>query len=146
MFIYPAEEVTDELVAAFNRLVPQLTSNNPPPTRDELSALVRSESSTLLAARHPDERGQIVGALCLTVYRAPTGVRAVIEDVIVDQGARGKGIGEALLRRALDLARQTGTDGVVLTSNPRREAANRLYQRLGFTRRETNAYIYKFVK
>lgn len=138
--------MTDELVAAFDRLVPQLTGNNPPPTRDGLSALVRSESSALLAARHPDEQGDIAGALCLTVYRVPTGVRAVIEDVIVDQGARGRGIGEALLRRALELARQAGADGVVLTSNPRREAANRLYQRLGFTRRETNAYIYKFVK
>ncbi len=144
MFLYRAETVTDELVESFQRLVPQLTTNNPPPARDDLLALVRSECSTLLMARHPDERGEIVGALCLTVYRVPTGIRAVIEDVIVDEAARGGGIGEALVRRALEFAREKGAGGVTLTSNPKRAAANRLYQRLGFTKRETNAYLYKF--
>ncbi|HVN15148.1 MAG TPA: GNAT family N-acetyltransferase [Anaerolineales bacterium] len=144
MFLYQAKDVTDELVDSFQRLVPQLTNNNPPPTRDDLLALVQSECSTLLMARHPDERGEIVGALCLTVYRVPTGIRAIIEDVIVDESVRGRGIGEALVRRGLEIAREKGASGVALTSNPKREAANRLYQRMGFTKRETNAYMYKF--
>lgn len=135
---------TEELWDAFQRLVPQLTSNNPPPTRDDLAALIESGSSTLVVARHPDMNGPIVGAACLTVYRVPTGIRAVIEDVIVDESARGQGVGEALTRYCLDVARAKGVSGVSLTSNPEREAANRLYQKMGFRRRETNVYIYRF--
>lgn len=144
MDIEPATTATQELWEAFQRLIPQLTSNNPPPSPDDLAALVESESTTLLVARHPDGRGPIVGAASLTVYRVPTGVRAIIEDVIVDESLRGQGIGEGLVRRALEVARQKGASGVSLTSNPRREAANRLYLRMGFVRRETNAYYYKF--
>jgi ribosomal protein S18 acetylase RimI-like enzyme len=119
-----------------------LTDNNPPPALDLLTALVKSESSTLLVARADD--GPILGAASLTVYLVPTGIRAIIEDVIVDSSARGQGIGEALVTRCLELARGKGAPAVTLTSNPKREAANRLYQRMGFTRRETNAYVYKF--
>jgi ribosomal protein S18 acetylase RimI-like enzyme len=84
-----------------------------------------------------------VGILCLTVYRVPTGVRSIIEDVIVDESMRRRGIGEALVRRALELAREAGADGVSLTSNPKREAANQLYQSMGFQLRQTNPYFYK---
>jgi ribosomal protein S18 acetylase RimI-like enzyme len=133
-------EVSEELWEAFQRLVPQLTSNKPPPAKDELRALVESGCSSLLIARIPG--GRIAGAACLTVYRVPTGVRAIIEDVIVDEDARGSGIGEALTRRCLDIARDQGAAAVALTSNPARQAANRLYLRMGFKRRETNAYIY----
>ncbi len=132
--------VDDELWDAFQRLVPQLTSNKPPPSQDDLRALVASDSSSLLIARGAD--GRIVGAACLTVYRVPTGVRAIIEDVIVDETARGSGLGEALTRRCLDLARDKDAAAVTLTSNPARQSANRLYVRMGFKRRETNAYIY----
>ena len=131
-----------ELREAFQRLVPQLTNNNPPPSLDQLTALVESGSSTLMVAR--DTYGQIIGALTLAVYHVPTGIRSIIEDVIVDQSGRGQGIGEALTRRALEVAKEAGAAHVTLTSNPRREAANRLYQRMGFAKRETNAYIYKF--
>lgn len=133
---------TDELVQAFQRLVPQLTNNNPPPSLDLLAALVGSEASTLLIARADD--GSILGAAALTVYLVPTCTRAIIEDVIVDGSARGQGIGEALVRRCLEIAREKGAPAVTLTSNPKREAANRLYQRMGFLRRETNAYVFKF--
>jgi ribosomal protein S18 acetylase RimI-like enzyme len=109
-----------------------------------LKALVSSKSSILLAARHPDESAPIVGLLTLVIYRVPTGVRARIEDVVVDKDMRGRGIGGALVRRGLNMAREAGADGVVLTSNPKREAANRLYQRLGFKRWKTNLYFYKF--
>lgn len=142
MRIEQATIVTEELWDAFQRLVPQLTSNNPPPTRDDLVALVESESSALIIARADDN--SIIGAACVTVYRVPTGIRAIIEDVIVDESARGQGIGEALTRRCLDVAREKGAGGVSLTSNPKREAANRLYQRMGFKKRETNAYYFKF--
>lgn len=143
MEIEVVTEATQELWEAFQRLVPQLTSNNPPPSLDELRALLRSEASILVVARRP-AAGTIVGAACLGLYRVPTGLRAVIEDVIVDESARRQGVGEALVRRLLEIARQRGAGSVSLTSNPRREAANRLYQRLGFTPRHTNVYVYRF--
>jgi len=142
MQIETVHQATNELWDVFQRLVPQLTSNNPPPTREELTSLVNSEASTILIAR--SNSNAILGAACVSVYRVPTGVRAVIEDVIVDESARGQGIGEALVRSCLEVAGSKGASGVSLTSNPRREAANRLYQRMGFKKRETNAYYYKF--
>lgn len=134
-------QADDELYDAFQRLVPQLTDNNPPPSRADLSALVRDAASTLIAARN--ENGQIVGALTLAAYRVPTGIRSVIEDVIVDNSDRGQGIGEALMKRAIEVAREKGANNISLTSNPMREAANKLYLRVGFAKRETNAYQMK---
>lgn len=142
MRIEIVDAATQELWDAFQRLVPQLTDNNPPPSLDLLAALVKSESSTLLVARADDD--SILGAASLTVYLVPTGTRAIIEDVIVDNSARGQGLGEALVRRCLAVAHEKGAPAVTLTSNPKREAANRLYQRMGFLKRETNAYVYKF--
>ncbi|MEW6240174.1 MAG: GNAT family N-acetyltransferase [Chloroflexota bacterium] len=142
MRIEIVHQASEELFDAFRRLVPQLTNNNPPPTREDLSALVGSEATALLAAYADDE--SILGAASVTVYRVPTGVRAIIEDVIVDQSARGRGIGEALVRAALEVARERGAAGVSLTSNPKREAANKLYLKMGFKRRETNAYYFGF--
>jgi ribosomal protein S18 acetylase RimI-like enzyme len=85
----------------------------------------------------------IAGILTLSVYRVPTGIRSIVEDVIVDETMRRRGIAEALMLRAIDLAREAGANGVALTSNPKREAANKLYQFMGFQKRETNAYFYK---
>ncbi|MGA0204605.1 MAG: GNAT family N-acetyltransferase [Ilumatobacteraceae bacterium] len=133
------ETVTDEVVDAFARLIPQLSSSNPPPTRSQLEILVSSEASTLFLAR---VEGRIVGSLTLATFRIPTGVRAWIEDVVVDEQARGHGVGEALNRAALDLARAEGAITVELTSRPSREAANRLYLRMGFVVRDTNVYRY----
>ena len=134
-------QVDKELYNAFQRLIPQLTNNNPPPSLNDLADLVRDASSTLMVAR--DDHGQIVGALTLTVYRVPTGIRSIIEDVIVDTSARGQGIGESLMMRAIEVAREKGAKNISLTSNPMREAANRLYLRVGFKKRETNAYQLK---
>jgi ribosomal protein S18 acetylase RimI-like enzyme len=142
MYITPVTTASNELWEALLRLVPQLTANNPPPSREDLTALVNSESSTLLIARHPDATSTIVGAACLTVYRVPTGIRAIIEDVIVDEKARGEGIGQGLVRRCLEIAKGKGAHKVALTSNPSREAANQLYVKMGFIRRNTNSYIY----
>lgn len=144
MYIGRAATVTDELVDAFERLLPQLKFTFPTPSRTEMKALISSDTSILLYARFPDENAAITGILTLIIYRVPTGIRARIEDVVVDETMRGKGIGEALVLHALDLAQDAGADGVALTSNPRREAANRLYQKMGFKIWQTNLYYYKF--
>ncbi len=134
-------EVTDELVEAFDRLVPQLSRSNPPPSREALRLIVESPASHLLVAR--DESGHIVGSLTLVVFAIPTGLRAWIEDVVVDETARGAGVGAELNRFAIDEARRLGARTVDLTSRPSREAANRLYRGLGFVPRETNVYRYE---
>lgn len=134
-----AREVTDELVAAFENLIPQLSSSNPAPSRDALADIIASPASVLFLARLD---GHIVGSLTLATFRIPTGLRAWIEDVVVDASARGHGVGEALNRAALDEARNRGAVTVELTSRPSREAANRLYQKLGFVQRDTNVYRY----
>jgi ribosomal protein S18 acetylase RimI-like enzyme len=139
-----ATEATPELEAALRRLLPQLSSS-PPPTMDELRLLVDDPGSVVFVARvDGDPTAAIVGSLTLVLYRIPTGLKAWIEDVVVDEAARGHGVGEALNRAALDEARRRGVKGVSLTSRPSREAANRLYQRIGFTTRETNVYRYDF--
>jgi ribosomal protein S18 acetylase RimI-like enzyme len=143
MYIGKVSEVTQELRNALEKLIPQLGAHKIPPTWEELSKLVTSESSSLLVARQSKEDDPIVGILCLTIYRVPTGLRSIIEDVIVDENARRQGIGEALMRYAINLAREAGADGVSLTSNPKRKAANQLYQSMGFELRKTNPYFYK---
>ena len=135
-------ELTDELYQACQHLVPQLTNNNPPPGREALAELIYSDSSTLFYAKHPDFGPVILGIATLVLYRVPTGLRAYIEDVVVDEQARGRRIGEALTRVCLERAHQAGATQVMLTSNPNRLAANRLYQRMGFELRKTNVYRY----
>jgi len=144
MFIVRATSVTNELMDAITRLMPQLKLKYSLPTRSEIEALVASKASILLIVRHPDENSPIVGMLTLIIYRVPSGVRAHVEDIVVDEAVRGQGIGEALVRHALGVAREAGANGVALTSNPRREAAIRLYRRVGFKRWETNIYFYEF--
>lgn len=136
-----ADEVTDELVEAWVRLTPQLSSSSPPPDRDQLAEIVASPATHLLVARGDD--GAILGSLTLVLFRIPTGLRAWIEDVVVDGEARGRGVGEALNRYAIDVAAERGARSVDLTSRPSRESANRLYQRLGFVPRDTNVYRYQ---
>lgn len=138
-------EVDNDLVNAFERLTPQLSSSAPPPTSGELAAIVKSDSTVLLIALDSDQTGSdaILGSMTLVVFRIPTGVRAWIEDVVVDTAARGQGVGEALNRHALAIAWERGARTVDLTSRPTREAANRLYQRIGFAKRETNVYRYE---
>lgn len=142
VWVAEATECTDELVAAFGELIPQLSSSNPPPTADEVAAMVASDASVVLVARD-GEGGPIVGSLTLALFRIPTGVRAWIEDVVVDGAVRGRGVGEALTAHALDRARSAGARTVDLTSRPSREAANRLYQRVGFVERDTNVYRFE---
>jgi len=137
--ITEATEVDDELVSAMARLVRQLSRSAPEPTVAEVAEMVGSPASRLLVAR-PDGGGPIIGTLTLAVFRIPTGVRAWIEDVVVDEAGRSQGVGTALITAALRVAAEVGARTVDLTSRPSREAANRLYRSLGFVLRETNVY------
>lgn len=138
--ISEVEAVDDEIVDAFAHLIPQLSRSSPAPDKDTLQAIADSEASTLLIARDDGDDGKILGSMTLAMFRIPTGLRAWIEDVVVDESARGKGVGQVLNEHALGIARTAGAKTVDLTSRPSREAANRLYQRLGFVARETNVY------
>jgi ribosomal protein S18 acetylase RimI-like enzyme len=135
--VVEATAVDDELIEAFERLIPQLSRSNPPPTRAELSEMVASPASVVFVARLD---GKIVGSLTLALFRIPTALRAWIEDVVTDEAARGAGVGTALTKAAIDRAREAGAKTVDLTSRPSREDANRLYQKLGFSLRDTNVY------
>ncbi len=133
------EQVDDDVVDAFARLIPQLSRSSPPPTAAELQAIVDHQACTVLLARVD---GRIVGAMTLVLFPIPTGLRAWIEDVVVDDDARGHGVGATINQAAIAIAERAGAKTVDLTSRPSREAANRLYQRLGFVARETNVYRY----
>ncbi len=135
-----ATSITDDIVVAFARLVPQLSSSSPAPTREELETIVAHDACSLLLAH--DEDGTLLGSMTLVTFPIPTGWRGWIEDVVVDEAARGKGVGELLNLRALEIAREWGAKTVDLTSRPSRVAANKLYQKLGFVARETNVYRY----
>jgi ribosomal protein S18 acetylase RimI-like enzyme len=132
-----ASEATPELLAGLNHLLPQLSTNAAALTSSDVEALVKSSSVTVFIAR--DEE-QVVGSLTLVVFPIPTGLRAWIEDVVVDESARGMGVGEALTNAAVDESRRRHVRSIDLTTRPSREAANRLYSRLGFELRETNVY------
>jgi GNAT superfamily N-acetyltransferase len=128
----------EELVEAFQRLLPLLSKSATPLEAYDLESIVASPATTLFVARDSDN--QIVGTLTLVLFRSPSGARGWIEDVIVDEAARGNGVGEALVDAAIDLARRSNARTLDLTSNPTREAANRLYVRCGFEQRTTNVY------
>ncbi len=132
-----AGSVGDDLCAAVAALVPQLSSSSPPLTRAALEQIVADPATTLFVAR--DEE-RVVGMLTLAAFRVPTGVRAWIEDVVVDAAARGSGVAAALVQAALDRSAELGARTVDLTSRPHREAAHRLYLRMGFEMRQTNVY------
>lgn len=138
MKVEEATAVTSELLEAFERLIPQLSSSSPPPSEAELEAVVTAEDTHLLISR--DDDGTITGTTTLVVFRIPTGVRALIEDVVVDSAYAGRGISYDIARFALDLARRHGAKTVDLTSRPSRQAANHVYKKLGFEQRETNVY------
>src|ERR1700733_14192517 len=132
-----ATKVDDELCGAVAGLIPQLSRSAPAPGADVLGRMVSDDATTLFVARLDSV---IVGMLTLASFQIPTGVRSWIEDVVVDEAARGQGAAAALVQAALDEAERRGSRTVDLTSRPDREAANRLYQRMGFEVRQTNVY------
>ena len=138
MKIEHVTEASDELVATIHALLPQLTEARTPPTLEQLQDVVSNQ--TLLVAR--DDAGSVLGTLTFVLYRVSSGVKGRIEDVIVDESARGQGVGEALVREGMRLANEAGVLMLELTSMPYRQAANRLYRRLGFVRKPTNVYVW----
>ena len=135
-------EVTESLTDAYRVLIPQLSSSSNPPTGEALQRIIESDSAQILIAE--DENGEILGTMTLIIFQIPTGIRAWIEDVVVDSSARGKGIGKKLNLAALELAKQAGAKTVDLTSRPARQEANQLYRSIGFAERETNVYRFSF--
>jgi len=131
------QDVNDDLVRAFARLLPQLSQTARPLDAEALKALVAWQGNRLLVARVD---GEIMGTLTLVTFPIPTGTRAWIEDVVVDEAARGQGVGAALTQEAVRLARAAGARTVDLTSRPSRVAANKLYERLGFGVRNSKVY------
>jgi ribosomal protein S18 acetylase RimI-like enzyme len=140
LIIKEAETADAALVDAAARLLPQLSTSSPPPTLEQLRRIVADPATILLLATNGGGDAPVVGMLTLAIFMLPTGVRAWIEDVVVDDESRGAGVASALVGAALERAQQQGARTVDLTSRPDREAANRLYVRLGFVRRETNVY------
>jgi ribosomal protein S18 acetylase RimI-like enzyme len=131
------DKVTDEDVTAINRLLLQLSKSAAPLDASALTRVANWDGNSLLLAR---AAGEIIGMLTLVTFPIPTGLRARIEDVVVDESARGQGVGAALTEEAIRLARAAGARTIDLTSRPSRQSANRLYERLGFQARETRTY------
>lgn len=140
--IEQATSISDELAAGVVRLARELEPAAPVVTRARLEEIVRSDACRLLVAFVAEDEAPC-GMLLLARYPTPTAERFWIEDVAVLADARGRGVGEALLRRALGIARAEGAGSVDLTCRPSREAANRLYARVGFVRRQTNVYRFE---
>jgi ribosomal protein S18 acetylase RimI-like enzyme len=138
--ISEAETADQALQEAVARLIPQLSRSSPPPTVEHLRLIVTDPTTTLLLATMGGGDENVVGMMTLVIFTLPTGVRAWVEDVVVDDEARGAGVASALVNAALERSQERGARTVDLTSRPDRDAANRLYVRLGFVRRETNVY------
>jgi len=137
-----ATEATQELVDALGHLIPQLSSSAVPLDKAALDDVIATPCNSLLVARDQEHGNRIVGTLTLVIFRIPTGIRAWIEDVVVDSGARGRGVGEALTQEAIRLASERGAQTIDLTSRRSREAAHRLYEKVGFVLRDTGVYRY----
>ncbi|MGY6021530.1 GNAT family N-acetyltransferase [Streptomyces spinosirectus] len=135
--VEPARQVDQELVGAFARLLPQLSGSARPLDAEAVGRILACDANTVLVARADHA---IVGTLTLVMSPLPAGLRARVEDVVVDAGARGRGVAGLLIEEALRIAREAGARTVDLTSRPDREAANRLYERLGFVVRESTVY------
>ncbi len=136
MKIYQCKEVSDELLKAFEKLIPQLGSDCILPSREYLEEFMLSDSSFLFLA----EEEEIIGSLTLIINQIPSCTKAWIEDVVVDKKMRGQSIGKKLIEFAVEFAKNKGISKIDLTSRPERVAANELYKKIGFKKRETNVY------
>lgn len=137
MKIYKLTTVTDEVAHAFEKLIPQLAPDCTLPSKEDLQAIVDSNHTILFMA---EEHNELLGTLTLVLNKIPTGNKVWIEDVVVDSSARGKGVGEALIQFAVAYVKDQNITSINLTSSPDRVAANKLYQKLGFIKRQTNVY------
>ena len=137
MNIIEIKNYADAVRDALNDLLPQLSSSPERLTEDELFEIIHSDKTHLLMA---EEDNRYIGSLTLVVFRIPSGTRARIEDLVVQETARGRGVGRALVQKAIEMTKALGAEAVDLTTHPSREAANQLYKKLGFVRRETHVY------
>jgi ribosomal protein S18 acetylase RimI-like enzyme len=135
--ITTAARADDETVAALLRLLPQVSRRGPQVTRERIEQVLAHPGTTVLLARFD---GHVVGSATLLRLVTLVGQFGYVEEVVVDEAARGRGIGKSLLAALIELAREEGLDFVELTSRPAREAANALYRSIGFQQRETNVY------
>jgi ribosomal protein S18 acetylase RimI-like enzyme len=137
MKINEINEVTPILVEAFQKLIPQLSTSATIPNENDLKKIINASGTTMFVA---EEQDKILGSLTLLIFQVPDGIRASIQSVVVDEDARGKGIGRSLCEAAIKKSQEEGAITIDLTTSSKREAANRLYQKLGFKKRETNVY------
>lgn len=137
MNIYKLEKITPNVIQDFNRLIPQLSEDCNLPTFKDLEDIINSECTNLFVV---EENNEIIGTLSLVFNKIPTGKKTWIEDVVVDKTFRGKGIGKELILFAIKYAKNNNLASINLTSNPERESANKLYQKLNFFKRKTNVY------
>jgi len=141
--ISPLHEASHDITRALNQLLPQLSPSCIELNQDTLQQMVASPHSTIFVAKEPDSgQGRIVGMVSLITFPVLTGIRARIEDLVVDKAVRGQGVGKALINRALSQARSLHAKSVDLTSRPMRNQANQLYRHMGFFQRDTNVYRY----
>jgi ribosomal protein S18 acetylase RimI-like enzyme len=140
MKILKISRFSERVYEAVLRLLPQLSPDADLPSKEYLKSILRSESAHFFIAEVEDK--QIIGMLTIGSYNVPTGIRTVIEDVVIDGSQRGKGLGEELMLHAINYSRSLGAKSVSLTSRPSRVAANKLYQKMGFVKYETNIYKY----
>lgn len=137
--VFEVTSMNQGVFDAFLSLTPQLSSSSPIPSYSELEQIVNSDATKLFIATH-EASGDIMGSLTLVLFRIPTGLRAWIEDVVVDDQYRRRGIGKLLCEKAVEVAKAEGTRTIDLTSRPARAAANELYKSTGFKIRKTNVY------
>jgi len=138
--IFEVSAADEKTLRAINNLIPQLSQSASIINEAYLCKILESDRTKLFFAQ---EKDKVLGMLTLVLFSIPTGTKAWVEDVVVDQSARGKGVGVTLMNHAVGVAENCGAMSVDLTSRPSREAANQLYKKLGFRTRETNVYRFK---
>ena len=140
MKINEVTEYTPELKNTIDKFLKLLTGKELLIAEEGLKALIAATNSHLFVA-WDEHHTACMGMITVGIYHAPTGRKAWIEDVVVDDAYRGQGVGKRLTEFAIEFARKKQVDLLSLTSNPTRIAANKLYPRVGFTHKETNVYI-----
>jgi len=137
------EEFSPQNYSEIASLLSQLTSEAIKFSIDNFKTILKNDNTFLFGAF---DENKLVGILTLIIYQIPTGKNGRIEDVVVDESYRGKKIGEQLSLMAINKGKELNLDKLFLTSNPRRIAANSLYQKIGFLLGKTNSYFYNYKK
>ncbi|MDL2238752.1 GNAT family N-acetyltransferase [Bacteroidales bacterium OttesenSCG-928-K03] len=129
--------LSGEILNKINNLLPILSDNVRTLKHEELEEMINDKNTVIFIAEEDED---IVGMLVFIIYKLPSGVKAWIEDVIVKEEQQGRGIGRMLVETAIEYAKKLNIKKIDLTSSPFRIAANILYPKLGFKKRDTNVY------